>query len=58
MHPISSIVLHPHSDMSLHKGGLHIMLVDTDKVETKGKVVPVTLVFEDGSEIRLHVKVK
>lgn len=56
MHQVPSISIQPDSNQALD-GSFHVMLIDTHKQLTPGQVVPITLIFEDGSWISFNAKV-
>lgn len=58
MHQVPSITIKPHSDEDLKNGALHIMLINTSKPLLSGQVVPVTLIFGDGSWIKINATVR
>ena len=54
---VKSIAIKPHHDRDLHAGGFHVMLINTTKQLVKGDMVPVTLIFADGSWMTIHANV-
>jgi copper(I)-binding protein len=57
MEKISAIGVNAGKDKLLEQGGYHVMLIDTKKELTPGEVVPITLIFKDGSHIDTTTKV-
>ena len=57
MHQVPYITLKAHADQPL-EGSFHVMLIDTKKQLTPGQIVPITLIFEDGSWIAFNATVK
>lgn len=57
MHQVPNIPIKADSDEAV-EGSFHVMLIDTHKQLTSGQIVPITLIFEDGSWIALNATVK
>ena len=58
MQPVKQFKISPHHDKDLQQGGLHIMLVNLNKILNVGDTIPLTLVFNDGSYQQLTVPVE
>jgi copper(I)-binding protein len=58
MRPVERVDLPAREVVSLQPGGLHVMLIGLQQQLELGKEVPLTLVFEDGSERRLGAPVQ
>ncbi len=56
MTAVKDIKVPAHRGQKLTNSGLHIMLIGLTKQLTAGQEVPVTLVFEDGSEITVYAR--
>lgn len=57
MHQVRMIPIPAHKDELLN-GNFHIMLIDTSKHLTSGQIIPITLIFEDGSWLNFNARVK
>jgi len=53
----TSIMIPSHKDQDLHYGGLHVMLLGLKKPLSDHQKVPVTLIFSDGSWLKVEAKV-
>lgn len=58
MQQVASFQIIPKHEKNLHQGGLHIMLINAKAKLAVGEIIPLTLVFSDGSYLLLHVPVK
>lgn len=57
MKQIPDIMIPRHSDEDLHLGGLHVMLMDLKQKLAKNEIIPIILIFKDGSWIDVNAKV-
>jgi len=58
MRKVDSIAIAAGGQVELKPGSYHLMLIDLDGGARKGKPVPITLFFDDGSNLRLSVPVR
>lgn len=58
MRPVPKMDIQAGSETHLKPGGLHIMLIDLKEPLKEGAEVPITLTFEDESEIALKAPVR
>ena len=60
MRQINGIIINkkPNNEDNLHKGGLHVMLIGLTKPLKINQMVPVTLIFHDGSWITIRARVR
>ena len=58
MQQVSQFRIVAHHEKDLHQGGLHIMLINARTKLAVGEIIPLTLVFDDGSYLLLHAPVK
>lgn len=49
MRPIAYIAIKPSQEEDLQNGGVHVMLIGIQQQLLKNQVVPITLIFDDGS---------
>ncbi len=57
MKQLDTIDLKPGERTTLQPGGLHIMLIDLNRVLKQGESFPLTLVARDGTSLKIDVKV-
>lgn len=57
MHQVDSIVIKKKGEKNLKPGGFHIMLMELKDTAKFGSSIPITLVFKDGSTIRVNAVV-
>ncbi len=58
MRQVEKIDLPAGKDVSLEPGGLHVMLIGLKQNLTPGENVPLTLKFEDGSEVTVNAPIR
>ena len=57
MTPTETITIAPGESVSLEPGGLHAMLMHLQEPMVEGETFPLTLIFEDGSEVTVDVPI-
>ncbi|MBS1139067.1 MAG: hypothetical protein H6R13_520 [Proteobacteria bacterium] len=57
MRPVPAIDIKAKGEAVLKPGGLHVMLIDLKAPMKEGDVVPITLIFDDGSAKQVDAKV-
>ena len=57
MQQVNRIAIRSHADRDLHQGGFHVMLIGLKDQLKAGEIIPITLVFEDGSDLLIKAKV-
>lgn len=55
MQQVRFIAIAPHHEQDLKQGGFHVMLIGLNKPINKGDIVPVVLLFDDGSYMNVNV---
>lgn len=58
MQPVSQLEIKRKARVELVPGGLHVMVMGVDKPLVSGEMLPLVLIFDDGSEISLNLAVK
>ncbi len=57
MKAVKMITITPHHDTNLNEGGFHVMLIGLKKQLLKGEVIPLTLIFSDGSYLKVETPI-
>jgi copper(I)-binding protein len=57
MRPVAGVDIKAGGETALQPGGLHIMMIDLKAPMKEGDVVPITLIFDDGSSKQVEAKV-
>jgi copper(I)-binding protein len=57
MQQVRHISIASHHERDLKQGGFHVMLMDLSKPLNRGDIVPIILIFNDGSWLKLNVPV-
>ncbi len=57
MRPVAGIDIKAKGETALQPGGFHIMLIDLKAPLQEGESVPLTLTFDDGSNLQVDAKV-
>lgn len=55
---VKSIKIPPNSDDNLQRNGFHVMLMDIKSPLEVNQMIPVTLIFSDGSDMLVNAKVE
>jgi copper(I)-binding protein len=58
MRPVEQVDLPANAVTNLQPGGLHVMLIGLQQKLVPGEMVPLTLLFEDGSKLPVSVPVR
>ena len=58
MRQVAQINIRPHRETDLEYGGLHVMLIGVKRALNNQEKIPMTLLFRDGSWIKIYAKVK
>ncbi|MCK9529861.1 MAG: copper chaperone PCu(A)C [Gammaproteobacteria bacterium] len=57
MRPVAAIDIEPNGEMALKPGGLHVMMIGLQTPLREGDVIPITLTFDDGSDMLVNATV-